>query len=185
MEDQLFENIDYTGRSFPKGDYECCTFRGCIFEKVNLSGIVFLECLFVNCNLSMANIAGTTFNDTSFVGCKLLGLRFDACNKNLRTGFNCCVLDYSSFYKVKLKGALFQDTKLLEVNFTEADLTSVSFAGCDLSGTVFENTILVSTDFRSARNFIIDPERNSLRKAKFSSSDLVRLLTKYQLEIED
>ena len=114
----------------------------------------------------------------------MLGLRFDVCNKNLRTGFNRCVLDYSSFYKVKLKGALFQDTKLMEVNFTEADLTSVSFAGCDLSGTVFEDTILVSADFRSARNFIIDPERNTLQKAKFASFDLARLLTKYRLDIE-
>ena len=182
-EDQLFENIDYTIQSFPKADYEYCTFKSCVFENIDLSDTVFLECNFVNCNLSLACITNTTFGNVTFEACKMLGLRFDSCNRNIQIVFRNCILDYSSFCGMKLKGVLFRDSKLVEVNFTGADLTFASFAGSDLSGTIFNNTVIVSADFSTARNFEIDPEQNKLQKAKFSSSDLIHLLTKYRLEI--
>ena len=182
-EDQLFENIDYTVLPFPKADYEYCTFKSCAFENTDLSDTVFLECNFVNCNLSLVGITNTTFGNVTFEGCKMLGLRFDSCNKNIQIVFRNCILDYSSFCGMKLKGSMFGDSKLVEVNFTGADLTLASFAGSDLSGAVFNNTVIVSTDFSTARNFEIDPEQNKLLKAKFSSSDLIHLLTKHRLEI--
>jgi len=43
---------------------------------------------------------------------------------------------------------------------------------------------LEGADFRGAKNFLIDPESNRLKKSKFSHSNLSGLLTKYQLEID-
>ena len=49
---------------------------------------------------------------------------------------------------------------------------------------MFSNTILEVADFRNTANFIIDPELNYIRKAKFSGDSLFGLLYKYNLQIE-
>jgi uncharacterized protein YjbI with pentapeptide repeats len=56
------------------------------------------------------------------------------------------------------------------------------FENCDLAGAIFENTILERADFRTARNFSLDPEINQIKKAKFSLADLPGLLLKYDIE---
>jgi len=70
-----------------------------------------------------------------------------------------------------------------EANFEESDLTGSIFADCDLTRTLFSNTILYETDFTSAYNFSIDPEKNKMKKAKFSVMGLQGLLEKYSLQI--
>jgi uncharacterized protein YjbI with pentapeptide repeats len=78
----------------------------------------------------------------------------------------------------------FNNCKLKDADFAEADLSSSKFDNSDLEGVIFENTILEKCDFRSAINFIIDPEKNKVKKAKFSAAGLAGLLSKYQLDIE-
>jgi hypothetical protein len=43
---------------------------------------------------------------------------------------------------------------------------------------------LERSDFRAAYNFNIDPERNKVRKAKFSRDGVVGLLGKYDIVVE-
>ena len=118
--------------------------------------------------------------------CKLLGLRFDECNPLLLSfSFQGCILNFSSFYKLKIKGTAFKDCKLEEVDFVESDLTNVRFENCDLTMASFENTTLSGADLRSARNFFIDPEKNKVKKAKFSLSGLEGLLDKYDIVVEN
>jgi len=45
----------------------------------------------------------------------------------------------------------------------------------------FDNSILAGTDFRSASNYSFDPEKNKIRKAKFSLAGLPGLLDKYDI----
>jgi uncharacterized protein YjbI with pentapeptide repeats len=66
----------------------------------------------------------------------------------------------------------------------EADLMGADFQGSDLNGAIFENTILEKADFRHAKNFIIDPETNRIKKAKFALDGLPGLLQKYGIEVE-
>ena len=55
---------------------------------------------------------------------------------------------------------------------------------CELAGATFDRTNLEKADLRTAYHFIIDPDNNRIKKAKFSESALSGLLTKYDLVIE-
>ena len=83
-----------------------------------------------------------------------------------------------------MKKTIFTSCKLEEVDFTEADLSSSVFDNCDLSKTIFENTILQKVDFRTAYNYSINPEKNNIKKAKFSLPEVMGLLNNYDIEIE-
>ena len=185
IEDKQFEGIDYTINKFPAADYENCKFINCNFAEANLSKVTFIDCVFDTCNLSAANIHGASFQETQFINCKMMGLRFEDCNQFLLTvSFTGCLLNLSTFHKVKLKNTRFTNCSLQEVDFTETDLTATEFDVCNLLHAVFDNSILEKADLRTAINFSIDPERNKLKKAKFSATALSGLLHKYDLIIQ-
>lgn len=71
-----------------------------------------------------------------------------------------------------------------EADFTGASLIGANFTGAQLLSAIFDQTQLEKADFRTAVNFRIDPENNSLRGAKFSRFELEGLLSKYNLQIE-
>ena len=71
-----------------------------------------------------------------------------------------------------------------EVDLSNAELQGANFDGCDLLNAAFENTNLENADLRTAFNFSIDPEKNRLKKARFSTSGLASLLNKYDIRIE-
>jgi uncharacterized protein YjbI with pentapeptide repeats len=133
----------------------------------------------------LAKISNTALRTVRFKSCKLLGLHFEDCNQFLLSlGFENCVLNLSSFYQIALKNTLFKNCCLHEVDFTETDLSSSKVINCDLAGAIFENTNLHKVDFRTSFNFSINPEVNNIQKAKFSLTEIVGLLDKYNIEIE-
>lgn len=73
---------------------------------------------------------------------------------------------------------------LKQVDFAEADLSKALFKDCDLASASFMRTNLEQADFRTARNYSIDPELNKMKRARFSPSELAGLLHKYNLQIE-
>ena len=85
---------------------------------------------------------------------------------------------------VKVYEGVVKECKMEEVEFAEADLTNVHFDNCDLTRATFENTVLAGTDFRTASNYSIDPDKNKIKKAKFSRSGVVGLLDKYDIIID-
>lgn len=183
--DKTFDKQDFSPTPLQKGDYECCSFVNCNFEKVDIGGINFTECEFTGCNISMANISKTSFKDVTFKNCKMLGLHFNSCNSIIFSViFDTCILNFSSFFKLKLKSTQFINSNLQEVDFTEANLSTLKFDNCNLQGAIFENTNLEKTDFRNAYNYILDPELNQIKKAKFSTQGIIGLLSKYDIEIE-
>ena len=184
-EDKSFEKIDFTVKPLPKADYEYCTFLNCNFSNADLSEILFLDCEFIGCNLSNADLNKTLLRDINFKDYKMLGLRLDTCNGfGLAFYFENCALNHSSFYKTNLKKIIFRNSHLHEVDFTEADLTSAVFDNCDLQNAHFENTILEKADLRSSFNYSIDPEKNNIKKARFSLREIPGLLGKYDIEIK-
>ncbi len=186
MENLVFDSVDFKKQPLARGTYENSTFKGCAMAELSLDGIVFSECSFYECDLSMANLKNSSFRDTKFTGCKLLGLRFDQCAGLLISfSFDRCVLDYSSFFKLKLRGTRFSNCKMEEVEFRQADLSQASFKDCNLARAIFEETILDGCDFTSALNYTIDPEKNRMRKAKFSYEGLPGLLTRHGIIVSD
>jgi fluoroquinolone resistance protein len=181
---EIFNGANFKATDLLLGDYENCTFQNSDFANADLSGIGFIDCRFSSCNLSTIKLGQTAFRDVVFKDCKMVGLHFEHCNDFLfAAGFQNCVLNFSSFYKLKLKKTIFKDCNLQEVDFTEADLSSSIFDYCDLNKAIFDNTVLEKTDFRTAYHYIIDPQSNKLKKAKFSKDGLDGLLHKFDIII--
>lgn len=184
IEDQVFEQVDFTTVALAKGDYDNCTFVQCDFSNTNLTNINFTECTFQTCNLSLCKVENTAFKTVKFIACKILGVNFTDCNPFLLTlAFEDCNLNVATFYQLKLKGILFNNCSLQEVDFTETDLSQATFNNCDLSRAVFEHTNLEKADLRSAQGYIIDPSINRIKKAKFSMSGIMGLLVKYDIVV--
>lgn len=185
FEDHTFEHQDFTEQALAIGEYEHCNFLNCNFTNVDLSKYIFDHCQFDTCNLSTAKLHQTAFREVQFKDCKMLGLHFDNCNPFLLSlSFHHCMLNLSSFYQLKLKGTIFKNCVLQEVDFSEADFSQAVFHECDLMNAIFDQSILEKTDFRTAYNYIIHPENNRIRKAKFSPSGIAGLLQHYDIVIE-
>lgn len=184
-EGKNFSGIAFSDLETAKGDLENCRFTNCSFPNSNLSEFNFIECEFQNGDLSLAKVKGTGFKTVIFKNCKLLGIHFADCNPfSLSLHFEDCLLNLSSFYKLKLKGTTFKNCNLQEADFTETELTGSTFENCDLTGAIFENSILEKVNFKTAFNYSIDPAINRIKKAKFSMSGVIGLLDKYDIEIK-
>ncbi len=169
-----------------KGEYEDCIFTNCDFSDQNLNSYVFCDCEFKNCNLSNVKLNDTAFRDVKFINCKLMGNQFTDCNPfSISFTFDGCILDFSSFYQLKIKKTVFKNCRLLQSDFARADLSNSRFIECDLSGSVFENTNLAKSDFSTSFNLTIDPESNTIKNAVFSKQNIVGLLAKYNIKIVD
>lgn len=185
IEEKHFKKLHFSETTLEAGDYENCTFMECNFSKVDLSKFNFQDCVFKTCDLSLVKLGDTGLKNVKFENCKLLGLHFDDCNDFLfEVNFTGCTLNLSSFYKRKMKKAVFRNCQLHEIDFTEVDFTGAIFDNCDLSGSIFMNSILEKADFTASHNYTIDPESNKIKKAKFSLAGLPGLLQKYDVVID-
>jgi len=180
-----FNKHDFTARPLSMGDYEECKFNNCNFSNTDLSQLHFSDCVFTSCNLAMATLNKTALQNCRFVDCKLTGLHFETCNPMLfSVSFDKCDLNLCSFYNLKMPKTNFTSSRLKDADLAEADLSSAAFTNCDLEGAIFESTNLEKADFTTAINYVIDPEGNKVKGAKFSTTGLPGLLAKYQIEIE-
>lgn len=115
----------------------------------------------------------------------MLGMHFEDCNDFLlAVRFQECSLDLSSFYRSPLKGTSFDACRFLQCDFTGTDLREAVFGSCNLEGAHFDGCKLQGADFRTAYNYSIDPERNQLKKARFSRGGLEGLLGTYGIIVE-
>lgn len=184
VSDQTFKNQNYAKNRLPIGEYENCVFERCDFSNGYLDNQYFLGCVFVDCNLSNTNIANTTLSETNFSRCKMMGLKFECLNDFILSfTFDHCILNMSSFYQMQLRNQLFVHCKFIETDFTEADMTNTVFDNCDLQRAHFEGTVLEKADFRTASNLSFNPEKNKIKKAKFSKESAMGLLGQYDIVI--
>ncbi len=185
IEDITYSQTDFTIEKLPKGDYEGCTFTQCNFSNADVSNSMFIDCEFVECDFSSANLAHSTFKESNFINCKMIGLHFSKMSGMFFSArFELCNLSFSSFVGRNLQGIQLIACSLKEVDFSDSDLKKVTLDRCDLHSAIFENTHLEGANFTSSFNFSIDPEKNMLKKAKFSKENVSGLLTKYNLIIE-
>ena len=66
----------------------------------------------------------------------------------------------------------------------ECDLTEADFRDCNLAETVFTGANLTRADFRGAKDYVISPQDNRVRRAKFSFPEVMSLLRCLEIEIE-
>lgn len=175
-----------TGTPALAGEYEKCRFEHCELSKADLSGIKFIDCTWHHCNLSVVKLNNTAFQNNHFSHCKLLGLSFARCNPFLLSfRFDDCLMGMVSFYNLKLKGTVFTNCQLQEADFTATDFSQAIFNNCDLHLATFDATNLEKADLRTAFNYSIHPDKNKLKKARFSQQGISGLLQHYDIVIED
>lgn len=169
----------------PEGEiFENATFLSCDFAEADLSGLRFENCSFEDCRFSAAVLKNAALNGAKFTRCQMAGLNFHDCYKLVfSVSFEDCALDFCSFYGFSLKKTLFKICSLRSAVFTQCDLSGALFERCDLSRAVFHHTKLDKADLSSSFGFVIDPEANSLKKARFSAWNLAGLLEKYDLDV--
>lgn len=179
-QDRIFTGNELGADAFAHAEFEQCTFRSGQWMGADLTNARFTACTFEQCDLSNAVITGAGFRDVDFKGCKLLGLQFDQCNTFLLAmRFDHCRLDFASFRSLVLKGTRITACGLVEADFSGTDLRKAVLVDSDFTGAVFDGTNLEAADLRDARNFIIDPERNRIKAARFSLHGLPGLLVRH------
>ena len=165
--------------------FDSCTFRDCNLPECDLSGRDFTDCIFENCNLGNIKLNGTGLKQVEFKNCKMTGTDFGSCRDIIfEVLFEDCVMDFCNFYRNNLRKTLFSGCRLTEAEFLECDLREASFKNCDLLRTGFIQCDLSDSDFRTALNYVIDPEKNRIAGAKFSYPGVLGLLEKYDIIVE-
>ncbi len=90
----------------------------------------------------------------------------------------------SSFYQMNLKNSKFKECSLIKVDYSEVNMMGLVFEKCDFNYAVFQRTNIEKADFRTSKNYSIDPESNNIKNAKFSLNGVGGLLNKYNIKIE-
>jgi uncharacterized protein YjbI with pentapeptide repeats len=181
---KTFDKVVLIDKKINHKEFEDCIFKNCDFSNSDFSNSTFIDCEFIDCNLSLVKLAGTGLKTINFRNCKLLGIQFHTCDDFLfGVNFQDCTLDYASFANKKMQKTKFNGSSLKEVTFIGTDLTNASFENCNVERAIFNDSILNAADFSSAFNYSIDPEFNSMKKARFSSEGIAGLLDKYDIKI--
>lgn len=196
MHSQLASHADYADETFTGlhlaharltgSTFTDCTFSGCHFMEAVWSDCRFTGCTFRACDLSLVQLPGTGFSATRFEDCRLLGIDWTRAAwpraiSGPPIGFWRSVISHSTFIGLSLPRLSLKDCTALDVDFREADLSRADFGGTDLAQTLFGSTNLAQADLSQARNYQIDPGRNSLKQARFSLPEALSLL--YSLDI--
>lgn len=180
-----FEKENYVEQKL-EGFFEDCEFTECDFTDAQIENSGFTNCKFFHCNFSNAKLIKTSLTDCHFLHCKMMGISFDLCENFFYTlQVKDSTLDYASLYNLKLRLSKFTNCSFRESDLTRTDFTSAIFNHCDFTAAHFEQTNLEKADLHTSRNYLIDPEKNKIKKARFSMHQVLGLLYKYDIIIED
>ena len=184
--DQVFTGQNLDRLQILSSDFIDCTFNHCTFIETRLQKCRFVNCKFNSCDLSLGKLPDSIFIDTSFHESKIIGVNWaqadwptaDLGNPLI---FSKSVLNHSIFIGIDLHGIQVLDCQAVNVDFRESDLSQADFSGSDLSDSLFNHTDLSEADLSQARNYLIDPGKNNLNKARFSLPEAISLL--YSMDI--
>jgi len=182
--DNEIKNINFSIDGFAEKEFENVHFISCNFHEADASNIDFIDCVFEDCNLSLMVTKNTGFKNTNFINSKLTGINFSVCNSFLfQVSFSGCDLKLVNFEKIKLTETLFENCDLTESYFAETNIEKSVFENCNFDLAVFYYANLKGSDFSTSYNFIINPDENSIKNAKFSLNGLPGLLANFGIKI--
>lgn len=184
-----YDNEFFYPENFPLASNDACEFVECHFNGIdftefNFSRLKFMDCEFIECNLSNVSFKNASFRDIEFKKSKLMGLNWSSAATLSNLSFYECILDYSVFQSLNLKGTVFSDCKMCEVDFYESQLTKASFADSFLKGAVFNKANLCEADLRGAKEYFIDVRYTQVSRAKFSLPEALTLLSSLEITLE-
>ncbi len=174
--DYKFVSTDELPKSLSGMVFENCLFKGCDLKEINFAHGRIIECNFDSCDLSNINLRNARLRDSHFKNCKMLGLKWGDLDDLSNLSFQGCNLGYSNFSGLKLKKNKFIECLFEEVDFAQADFSECDFSSSDFLNARFDETNLTKTNFSRATRYLIDPNRNKIKGAKFSLPDAIGLL---------
>jgi uncharacterized protein YjbI with pentapeptide repeats len=180
-----YNNLIYGEEEVNLKEFECCIFNHCDFSQCLFVAVTFIDCTFNDCIFSGAKINYVALRTVFFNRCKIEDVNFAMCDKLIfEVHFKECVLDFSKFYTLKIKGTTFVDCSIVAVDFMSADLTEVVFDNCDLYRSEFAKANANKANFKTSYNYTIDPTKTKIKKAVFSLNEVKGLLFKHELVIK-
>jgi len=195
--DAIYEDQSFTAVDQPDKEFDGIRFIDCVFNVCNFSNTSFVRCTFNRCNflnsdLSLLKVNGSTFSKIKFGNLKLVGVDWTTASWYNRSSsqllrsidFDKCILNYSSFFSLKLPNIKFNNCTIFEADFSESDLKNADFSGADLKGSLFRKTDLTSAIFVGAKNYQISPTDNTITHAAFSLPEAFSLLECLDIKIE-
>lgn len=183
--DQKIEGVYFLEADIKYKEYENCTFHHCDFTECTFQSVYFIDCTFFDCNFKDTKINYVSLRGVQFTRCDFTAVNFAMTDQVIfEFHFTDCLLDYAKFYALKLKKMQFINCSMIAVDFMGSDLTEALFDNCNLRRAVFIDTIATKADFYTSYDYSIDPEKNRLKKAIFSSEGLKGLLEKYELIVK-
>jgi fluoroquinolone resistance protein len=190
IEEAEFKNQDYTDAVLKFKEIRETTFTRCNFSNAQFVECQFRECRFVDCNLSLVKVKGSRFSEVQFERCQAVGINWmestwEKVGFFRLIDFHDCTLNYSSFFGLKLQKTRMTKCIAREVDFGETDFTGAVFTETDFAGTIFMHTNLTQADFTKARNYLINPQSNTLKKTKFSLPEAMNLLHGLDIVLTD
>jgi uncharacterized protein YjbI with pentapeptide repeats len=183
--DKEYQKVIFSSEDIKETEYENCTFIACDFTPCTFQSVSFIDCNFYECNFKETKINYVSLRGVQFTKCNFTAVNFAMTDQVIyEFHFKDCLLDYTQFYALKLKKIQFVNCSMISVDFMASDLTEALFDHCNLRKAVFMDTIANKADFSTSYDYIIDPEKNKLKKAIFSTEGLKGLLEKYDLVIK-
>jgi uncharacterized protein YjbI with pentapeptide repeats len=183
--DQEFHDEFFLDAAMKYKEYENCTFHHCDFTSCTFQSVSFLDCNFFNCNFNTTKINHVSLRGVWFTKCDFTSVNFAMTDQVIfEFHFKDCLLDYAQFYALKMKKMQFINCSMIAVDFMGSDLTETLFDHCNLRKAVFIDTIAHKADFSTSYDYTIDPEKNKIRKAIFSTEGLKGLLQKYDIVVK-
>ncbi len=160
--------LDYTGERLEAKEFDGCNFEQCKLVDCVLDRCAFFDCVFERCLLSPIEFLKCSFVDARFSDCKLIGVDWTMSADARGLSFTNCLMNYSTFNAMKLKGLKLLKCTCKEVEFTNSDLTNGDFEGTDFEKSIFSQSNLTNANFLGAINYWIDPRANIVKRARFS-----------------
>ncbi|MGB5966637.1 MAG: pentapeptide repeat-containing protein [Sulfurimonadaceae bacterium] len=189
-EAEEFKGLVLAGEKLNAIEFEDCLFMECDFKEATFRGCSFTDCRFINCDLSVAKLGSSKFEGVHFENSRLSGIDWALAEYSdfiydAPYTFENCIMDYGSFFGLRLHDLVMRECKVSEVDFREADLFGASFVRSNLAHSIFRNTKLTKADFSGAENYTIDLTANVVKGAKFSRDEAVHLLEPLGIELVD
>ena len=187
---EIFEQVTLGDEEVEAKEFDTCTFRNCSFSATLFRNCKLLNCTFEDCELNLVRVYQSSFAGVKFTRCKVIGINWtDAywSKKGLLNSlkFTECALNHSTFMGLNLKKMQLVSCLARDVDFTEADLTDADFSRTDFSQSRFNNTNLTRADFRSATNYTISAQFNTVKDARFSLPEAMSLLYGLNIRLDD
>jgi uncharacterized protein YjbI with pentapeptide repeats len=184
-----FKALSYSEDLIERTAFYECRFENCTFAEVRFVACRFYDCVFKDCDLSLATVSACVFSEATFEQCKLVGVNWAEMSQDTLIqkplNFFQCVLNYSTFIGLTLKGIRIAACVAWDVDFSDVDLREADCQKTDFAESHFRHTDLTRADFTDAKNYAIDPEINALTGAKFSLPEAINILRSMDIELTE